>query len=112
MGADKGQQEHNREWENNVRGSFKAFCVVSGLFLPPQSQAKNAGGIIRGFHRARGRFANQPLAAEERHDDANSTSQLVDSSGLLRGGDYKASDQNNENQSFGASPHVFCMEER
>ena len=88
-GAEDGQCEHKREWESDARGSFKAFCVVSGPFLPPQSQAENAGGITRGYQRARGRFANQLLAAEERRGTANSTLQPVDSNGSLREGDYK-----------------------
>lgn len=88
-GAEEGQCKQKREWESDARRSFKAFCVVLGPFLPPQSQAKNAGALTRGCHRARGRFANQLLAAEERRGTANSTFQLVDSSGLLREGDYK-----------------------
>lgn len=88
-GAEEGQCEHKKEWESDARGSFKAFCVVSGPFLQPQSQAKNTGGITRGCHRARGRFANQILPAEERRGTAYSAFQLVDSSGLLREGEYK-----------------------
>lgn len=73
-----------------LEGASKHFVWSRVASSHPSHRLKMQAVSPQAVTKTRGRFENQNLTAEERYGTTNSTFLLVDSSGLLREGNYKA----------------------